>query len=226
MDAYASIGMPIGYHHWSFGKHFLGHREELQARPDGARLRDRDQLQSLHRLSDGREHDDDAGAGDRPRLLRPQLASSRATICSAPGPTPTRSSTTWCSRASTSPSARSATATRRSSDLLDSCHALMNYGVDRYKRPPNRSRRRRNGCARRSARNTCSSRSTICGAPFPQRRGEDAEQGRRSASPPSRRRTCCTSSRRTRRCSSPGSARSCASCARSPSTSIRSARPR
>ena len=24
MDAYASTGMPIGYHHWSFGKHFVG----------------------------------------------------------------------------------------------------------------------------------------------------------------------------------------------------------
>ena len=23
MDAYASIGMPVGYHHWSFGKQFL-----------------------------------------------------------------------------------------------------------------------------------------------------------------------------------------------------------
>lgn len=23
MDAYASVGMPIGYHHWSFGKHFV-----------------------------------------------------------------------------------------------------------------------------------------------------------------------------------------------------------
>jgi stage V sporulation protein R len=23
MDAYASIGMPLGYHHWSFGKHFV-----------------------------------------------------------------------------------------------------------------------------------------------------------------------------------------------------------
>ena len=42
----------------------------------------------------------------------------------------------------------------------------------------------------------------------------------------SRRRTSCTSSRRTRRCSSRGSARSCASCARSRSTSIRSARRR
>ena len=24
MDSYASTGMPIGYHHWSFGKHFVG----------------------------------------------------------------------------------------------------------------------------------------------------------------------------------------------------------
>ena len=24
MDAYASAGMPINYHHWSFGKHYLG----------------------------------------------------------------------------------------------------------------------------------------------------------------------------------------------------------
>ena len=23
MDAYASVGMPISYHHWSYGKHFL-----------------------------------------------------------------------------------------------------------------------------------------------------------------------------------------------------------
>lgn len=24
MDAYSSVGMPLGYHHWSFGKHFVG----------------------------------------------------------------------------------------------------------------------------------------------------------------------------------------------------------
>ena len=23
MDAYASVGMPLGYHHWSYGKQFL-----------------------------------------------------------------------------------------------------------------------------------------------------------------------------------------------------------
>ena len=48
------------------------HREELPARPHGPGLRDRHQLQSLHRLPDGGEHDGDAGAGDRARGLRPQ----------------------------------------------------------------------------------------------------------------------------------------------------------
>lgn len=30
MDSYASIGMPIGYHHWSFGKHFVGVEKSYQ----------------------------------------------------------------------------------------------------------------------------------------------------------------------------------------------------
>ena len=38
MDAYASIGMPVYYHHWSFGKHFLATETRLPARPDGPGL--------------------------------------------------------------------------------------------------------------------------------------------------------------------------------------------
>ena len=30
MDCYASVGMPIGYHHWSFGKHFVGVEKSYQ----------------------------------------------------------------------------------------------------------------------------------------------------------------------------------------------------
>ena len=30
MDAYASIGMPVGYHHWSFGKHFVEVEQSYQ----------------------------------------------------------------------------------------------------------------------------------------------------------------------------------------------------
>ena len=48
------------------------HGADLSARPDGAGLRDRDQLRPLHRLSHGGEHPAHAGPGDRPRLLRPQ----------------------------------------------------------------------------------------------------------------------------------------------------------
>ena len=44
MDAYASVGMPVNYRHWSYGKGVHRHREELQARP-GAGLRDRHQQQ-------------------------------------------------------------------------------------------------------------------------------------------------------------------------------------
>jgi stage V sporulation protein R len=29
MDAYASVGMPVNYRHWSYGKEFICHREEL-----------------------------------------------------------------------------------------------------------------------------------------------------------------------------------------------------
>ena len=47
-------------------------RRGSTARPYRPRLRDGDQLESLHLLSDGREFDDDADAGHRPRGLRPQ----------------------------------------------------------------------------------------------------------------------------------------------------------
>ena len=30
MDAYASVGMPINYNHWSYGKHFLSTEQDYQ----------------------------------------------------------------------------------------------------------------------------------------------------------------------------------------------------
>ena len=71
LDAYASIGMPLFYKHWSFGKHFAQHEAVLPPGPAGPRLRDRHQLQPLHHLHHGGEHGDDAGAGHRARGLRP-----------------------------------------------------------------------------------------------------------------------------------------------------------
>ena len=61
--------------------------------------------------------------------------SSRATTCSACGRTPAPSSTTW-----STPRAYIAECEERHGidaveEMLDACHALMNYGVDRYRRP-------------------------------------------------------------------------------------------
>jgi stage V sporulation protein R len=65
MDAYSSVGMPINYSHWSFGKKFIETEQRYKHGQQG--------LQSLHRLPDGREHHDHAGAGDGACLLWPQL---------------------------------------------------------------------------------------------------------------------------------------------------------
>ena len=48
MDAYSSVGMPINYPHWSFGKKFI---------------------EPVYRLPDGREHHYHASAGDGSCLL-------------------------------------------------------------------------------------------------------------------------------------------------------------
>ena len=42
LDAYASVGMPINYHHWSYGKHFLSSEQRYRRGHMGAGLRDRD----------------------------------------------------------------------------------------------------------------------------------------------------------------------------------------
>ena len=72
LDAYSSVGMPLMYRHWSFGKHFLYRGTPLPQGPARPRLRARHQLQSLHRLPDGRKHHGHAGPGDRACRLRPQ----------------------------------------------------------------------------------------------------------------------------------------------------------
>jgi stage V sporulation protein R len=50
LDAYSAMGMPLMYHHWSFGKLFA--REEgLYRTGHRARIRDGDQFKSLHFVS-------------------------------------------------------------------------------------------------------------------------------------------------------------------------------
>jgi stage V sporulation protein R len=38
LDAYSSVGMPLFYKHWSFGKHFAYQQGVLSQGPDGPRL--------------------------------------------------------------------------------------------------------------------------------------------------------------------------------------------
>jgi stage V sporulation protein R len=106
--------------------------------------------------------------------------------------------------------------------LLDSCHAIQNYGVDRYKRPAKLSMAQER--ARQKEREAyVQSQINELWRTLPKR--EEEEEVSR-ASRPSRKKTCCTLSRSTRRCWNRGSARWCASCARFRSISTRSARPR
>ena len=71
MDAYSSIGMPINYNHWSFGKKFIQTEQNYKHGQMGLSVRNRDQFRSLYRLSDGREHGHYAGTSNGARLLRP-----------------------------------------------------------------------------------------------------------------------------------------------------------
>ena len=45
LDAYSSIGMPLFYKHWSFGKHFARNEAMYRAGMQGPGLRDRHQFE-------------------------------------------------------------------------------------------------------------------------------------------------------------------------------------
>ena len=134
MDAYASVGMPLGYHHWSYGKHFLatekGYRRGhmglayeivINSDPCIAYLMEENTMcmQALVIAHACYGHNSffkgnylfrswtDASAIIDYLVFAKQYISEcedRYGIDAV-------------------------------EDLLDSCHALMNYGVDRYKRP-------------------------------------------------------------------------------------------
>ncbi len=134
MDAYASVGMPLGYHHWSYGKHFL-HTEKhyqrgqmglayeivINSDPCIAYLMEENTMtmQALVIAHACYGHNSffkgnylfrswtDAGSIIDYLVFAKQYigqCEERYGIDAV-------------------------------EDLLDSCHALMNYGVDRYKRP-------------------------------------------------------------------------------------------
>lgn len=134
MDAYASVGMPIGYHHWSYGKHFLATEKGysrgqmglayeivINANPCIAYLMEENTLcmQALVIAHACYGHNSffkgnylfrswtDAGS------IIDYLVFARQYI-------------SQCEERHGIDAVE---------ELLDACHALMNYGVDRYKRP-------------------------------------------------------------------------------------------
>ncbi len=135
MDAYASVGMPVNYHHWSFGKHFLatekGYRRGqmglayeivINSNPCIAYLMEENTLpmQGLVIAHAAYGHNSFFKGNYMFRTwtnadaIIDYLVFARHYIASC----------------------EERYGEEEVELLLDSCHALMNLGVDRYKRPP------------------------------------------------------------------------------------------
>ena len=135
MDAYASIGMPVLYHHWSFGKHFLATEKNykrgqmglayeivINSNPCIAYLMEENTLtmQALVIAHAAYGHN----SFFKNNYLFKTWTSADAIIDYLIF---ARSYIAACEER------HGVDAVER---LLDSCHALMNVGVDRYKHPP------------------------------------------------------------------------------------------
>ena len=135
MDAYASVGMPVNYHHWSFGKHFLatekGYRRGqmglayeivINSNPCIAYLMEENTLtmQGLVIAHAAYGHNSFFKGNYLFRTWTNADAIIDYLVFA-------RNYISQCEE-------------RHGEEevevLLDSCHALMNLGVDRYKRPP------------------------------------------------------------------------------------------
>lgn len=135
MDCYASVGMPIGYHHWSFGKHFVGVEKSYQRGEMG--LAYELVINSNPCISYLMEEN--------------TMAMQALVIAHACYGHNSFFKNNYLFKMWTSPDAIidylvfarnyiSECEKRYGIDevesTLDACHALMNYGVDRYKHPP------------------------------------------------------------------------------------------
>ena len=134
MDAYASVGMPVSYHHWSFGKHFLstekGYRRGqmglayeivINSSPCIAYLMEENSLtiQALVIAHAAYGHN----SFFKGNYLFKTWTDAEAIIDYMVF---AKNYIAECERAHGEEAVEL---------LLDSCHALQNYGVDRYKRP-------------------------------------------------------------------------------------------
>lgn len=134
MDAYASVGMPVNYHHWSFGKHFLSTEKSYKRGQMG--LAYEIVINSNPCIS---------------YLMEENTMTMQALVIAhaAYGHNSFFKNNylfrTWTDASSIidylvyAKNFISDCEQRHGIDkveyLLDACHSLMNYGVDRYKRP-------------------------------------------------------------------------------------------
>ncbi len=135
MDAYASVGMPVNYHHWTFGKQFLATERQYK----------RGQMGLAYEIV---INSDPCIA----YLMEENTLTMQAlVIAHAAYGHNSFFKGNYLFRTWTSPDAivdyllfarnyigqcEQRYGEEAVEDLLDSCHALMNLGVDRYKRPP------------------------------------------------------------------------------------------
>ncbi|KZE25906.1 stage V sporulation protein R [Crenobacter luteus] len=134
MDAYASVGMPVNYHHWSFGKHFvateksykrgqmgLAYEIVINSNPCIAYLMEENSMtmQALVTAHAAYGHNSFFKGNYLFRAWTDASAIIDYLVFA-------KKYIAQCEE-------------RHGIDaveqILDSCHALMNYGVDRYKRP-------------------------------------------------------------------------------------------
>jgi stage V sporulation protein R len=134
MDAYSSVGMPVGYHHWSYGKHFLNVEKNYK------------------RGTMGLAYEIVINSDPCIAYLMEENTMTMQAIVLAHAAYGHNSffKGNYLFRSWTSPdsiidyllfakkyitSCEERYGVEQVELILDSCHALMNYGVDRYKRP-------------------------------------------------------------------------------------------
>ena len=135
MDAYSSVGMPLGYSHWSFGKQFLATEQRyrrgymglayeivINSNPCIAYLMEENTMtmQALVIAHAGYGHN----SFFKNNYLFTTWTSADAIIDYLLF---AKNYVTECEERYGVEAVEA---------VLDSCHAIMNYGVDRYKRPP------------------------------------------------------------------------------------------
>ena len=231
LDAYSSVGMPLMYRHWSFGKHFLyedqlyrkgrrglAYELVINSNPCIVYLMEENTM-ALQALVT-------AHAALRAQsFLQEQPPVPTVDRCRRPSSSYMDFAKGYITRCE---ERHGIAAVER---ILNSAHALMEQGVFSYRRPPRlSSEKEREGHSRAAGIRGAFLQRSVADAAADRKgkRPDDSGPGRRSGRSRSicPKRTCSISWKRTAWSWSPGSERSSASCASSPSISIRSGRPR